>query len=994
MKARLSLLALWACLALLVVMVVSLTTTALEPEGVITVCPPPGAGCDYTVIQEAIDNAHPGDTIRVARGMYAENLTVDKPLTLEGGYESGGWTRDIALYETIVDGSKSRTVAGDWDGGGVRYPSVINNGDMYEMWYVGRDLYDVWRIGYATSSDGLTWTKYASNPVLDIGADGEWDAAGFEGPFVIKEGPTSYKMWYSGKDEDDTWRIGYATSPDGIHWTKDTGNPVLELGGETWNNRAVNLPSVVHEAGLYKMWVYTAGDDGSGWAPYIAYATSTDGIAWTWDANNPLFSRDATHGWESEWIWGPTVLHEGSNYQMWYSGWGGDEGSTGYATAPNETTWAKYNSGVTPVLAGTPGEWDEGCAYDPLVLYGSGTYTMYYDNDVAIGVAISSDGINWNKSLSNPVLEPGTPGRWGQPVVEFYRSSDGSTLDGFTITNGEAWRGGGILVSESGVRIQSCVVVSNSAAFGGGGVYAASGGDIVIDDTEVSGNSTEQRFGGGILINHPDTRAEIRDSVITDNHGGKWGGAGIAVDYYASATLVDNEIMSNDSSVDAGGGVRINNHALAAMQDNLVAYNQAEYGGGIAATYYSTVTLLHNHILSNTIHGWGGGGVAVTDETVVTMQSNEIVSNTADSGAGGGIQIWNAHATITNNTIRGNTASWAAGMRISWQSTAAVQSNIIVGNRATEWDGGGVYIDSYSNVSVNANTITNNVVGGSGGGMVIANGSQVTVTNNVIALNVGPDSDGIAVWGDEDCDVQIINNSIISNAAEGIQADAGTVLARNNVIYGNYVGIHNYQSGATVSSDHNAFWNTGAEHINVTPGPGDISSDPLFVNFASGDYHLRIGSPCINAGTPAGAPATDIEGRPRDAVPDLGAYEWHGFRVYLPIVLKNYSPGHHIYNDRTTSATPSSNPGSYVVTGYNAPYATPRSIEWNVSMILRQHASEFKEQRFSPDELNRGALHCSQVLGRVKGRCAQALDPACAPGSFPLASGSMCGDSL
>lgn len=67
---------------------------------------------------------------------------------------------------------------------------------------------------------------------------------------------------------------------------------------------------------------------------------------------------------------------------------------------------------------------------------------------------------------------------------------------------------------------------------------------------------------------------------------------------------------------------------------------------------------------------------------------------------------------------------------------------------------------------------------------------------------------------------------------------------------------------------------------------------------------------------------------------------------------------------------------------------------WNVSMILRQHASEFKEQRFSPDELNRGALHCSQVLGRVKGRCAQALDPACAPGSFPLASGSMCGDSL
>ena len=60
---------------------------------------------------------------------------------------------------------------------------------------------------------------------------------------------------------------------------------------------------------------------------------------------------------------------------------------------------------------------------------------------------------------------------------------------------------------------------------------------------------------------------------------------------------------------------------------------------------------------------------------------------------------------------------------------------------------------------------------------------------------------------------------------------------------------------------------------------GDAAStegDPGFVDLAAGDYHLAASSPCIDAGTPAGAPATDLEGalRPQGAGYDLGAYEY------------------------------------------------------------------------------------------------------------------------
>jgi hypothetical protein len=53
---------------------------------------------------------------------------------------------------------------------------------------------------------------------------------------------------------------------------------------------------------------------------------------------------------------------------------------------------------------------------------------------------------------------------------------------------------------------------------------------------------------------------------------------------------------------------------------------------------------------------------------------------------------------------------------------------------------------------------------------------------------------------------------------------------------------------------------------------GNISVDPLFAG-APADFHLGAGSACINTGTATGAPAADFDGKPRDAQPDIGAFE-------------------------------------------------------------------------------------------------------------------------
>ena len=108
-------------------------------------------------------------------------------------------------------------------------------------------------------------------------------------------------------------------------------------------------------------------------------------------------------------------------------------------------------------------------------------------------------------------------------------------------------------------------------------------------------------------------------------------------------------------------------------------------------------------------------------------------------------------------------------------------------------------------------------------------------------------------------------------------------------------GIYNY-GGTTTLTNSIFYGDTGGEVVNGTgtasilfsdiqggyPGTSNIDKDPLFVNAAYGDLHLKPGSPCIGAGTAAGAPATDKDGNLRRSLPSMGAYEGAGQGAVLP----------------------------------------------------------------------------------------------------------------
>ncbi len=212
---------------------------------------------------------------------------------------------------------------GSWDEAGPGSPSVQFVDNKYEMWYDSRNAADITGIGYASSSDVSSWERYENNPVLRQGEDGEWDSEGIMTPMVLFENGV-YHMWYSGWDGTNT-RIGKATSTDGLNWTKFAGNPVLDLGpAGSWDAAYVLSPAVLIDGDVHRMWYEGSAAENPN-SPFpdggaIGYAESSDGgLTWTKHDANPVLEPGEAGSWDDHTVF-PEVLRVGSNFQMWYSG--------------------------------------------------------------------------------------------------------------------------------------------------------------------------------------------------------------------------------------------------------------------------------------------------------------------------------------------------------------------------------------------------------------------------------------------------------------------------------------------------------------------------------------------------------------------------------------------------------------------------------------------------------------------------------------------------
>jgi hypothetical protein len=267
-------------------------------------------------------------------------------------------------------------------------------------------------------------------------------------------------------------------------------------------------------------------------------------------------------------------------------------------------------------------------------------------------------------------------------------------------------------------------------------------------------------------------------------------------------------------------------------------------------------------LVTNGVYQSGGsGGNRVTVNKPITVQSVNGPAVTVIDG-GGTMRCFYLSAngaTLAGFTLQNGFSSGNGGGVLCQYSGATVSNCVVTANSAQ--NGGGVYCGTLNNC-----VLTGNSASYEGGGF--SSGEYNCTLNNcmIVSNYAGNFAGGAYAYGGTLNNCTIVGNYAVNNGGGAY----GGIL-NNCIIYYNAIG-----------GGYGNPTNTAGETLNyccTTPlpyGTGNITNEPGFVDLAGGNLRLQVGSPCINAGTNAFAPAgPDLDGNPRivGGTVDMGADE-------------------------------------------------------------------------------------------------------------------------
>lgn len=236
-------------------------------------------------------------------------------------------------------------------------------------------------------------------------------------PHVIDFGGR-YLMYYSEPPragvEGDGWAIAIAESRDLIDW-KRVGE-LLPGPGAEYEKNGLCAPCAIVRGDTVHIFYQTYGN---GPKDAICHAWSTDGLHFTRNATNPIFSP--TGDWNNGRAIDAEVALFGDEYFLYFASRTPDgvKQILGVARAPRSTTFSRgeWTQACDASILFPELPWEGECIEAPSVIVrGPWLYMFYagaYNNwPQQIGIARSADGVSWERLSDVPFLPVGQPGSW------------------------------------------------------------------------------------------------------------------------------------------------------------------------------------------------------------------------------------------------------------------------------------------------------------------------------------------------------------------------------------------------------------------------------------------------------------------------------------------------------------------------------------------------------------------------------------------------------
>lgn len=242
----------------------------------------------------------------------------------------------------------------------------------------------------------VNWATHKANPLFAGAGEGKWDAKIRERGWILRDGDI-WKMWYTGYDgtREGVKHMGYATSKDGLKWTRHADNPMYDTH---W----IEDMMIVKQGKTYYMFAEGKGD--------LAYLlTSADGIRWS--SQGPLDVRLANGKPIEKGPYGtPTARYEKGTWYLFYER---RDLGVWLATSKDMQVWRNVQD--EPVLTPGQGKHDKDLiAMNQIIKHKGKYYACYHGtsrepkpNLWTSNMAVSTDLIHWKKYAGNPLLPIG-----------------------------------------------------------------------------------------------------------------------------------------------------------------------------------------------------------------------------------------------------------------------------------------------------------------------------------------------------------------------------------------------------------------------------------------------------------------------------------------------------------------------------------------------------------------------------------------------------------
>ena len=303
---------------------------------------------------------------------------------------------------------------GNWDSLAISDPKVIKIGNKYHMWYSGKGADEKWRIGYASSNDGINWTKNSSdyNPIIKVpGFEYEKDGVRV-GTVLYDSKYDEYKMWYRGIDKSDSGTslylmLAHSKYPD-KEWYKypaDSSAPsapplYIKKISDYYDDTAKDglgtisvyiKDSTISDDRLYYMWYtvnyYTESSTSTDYKPILKSCASFDGINFDIPSPFKVFTVDGDFFSEGHYM--PSVindLYDGKPaYKLWFAAHKTQIKDRSFGYAICEESWQVFNPIKEIFKSGEIQADQNGISY-PCVIRDGDKYKMWYVGYETTGV--------------------------------------------------------------------------------------------------------------------------------------------------------------------------------------------------------------------------------------------------------------------------------------------------------------------------------------------------------------------------------------------------------------------------------------------------------------------------------------------------------------------------------------------------------------------------------------------------------------------------------